>query len=470
MLNKDFYPTPPEVSAKMLDPFDLRGCNVLEPSAGSGNLVRECLSRGAEEILTMEIEPDLRSILAAIPNSRLIGNDFLKLQPDQISHIDYIVMNPPFSEDEDHLLHAWGIAPPGCKIVSLCNWATIDGYRNSRKQLQILDLIESYGNKQNIGSMFEDAERSTNVEIGLIFLEKPGCKTEGEYDGFFLGPDDIEAQGEGLIPYRVTQDIVNRYVEACRIYDEQLVVAMRLNRVLDGFYGKELGMQITEKGEPISRNRFRKDLQKDAWKYVFERLLPTKTATSSLSCDINTFVEQQSHIPFTERNIIRMVQIVMGTQEQRIDREVERIFDKLTKYTKENRWNVEGWATNSSYLFNRKFIFPHLAELHYSGNLVQVPSYGTSATELDDLIKSLCYITGRSYEDVRIPPGGLRELYPGTWYEHGFFKLKAHKKGTVHFEFIEEDDWAMLNRRVAKIKGMTLPDCIWKGTRRGKSF
>jgi len=38
MFNPDFYPTPPDVAATMLDPLDLRGRVVVEPSAGSGNL------------------------------------------------------------------------------------------------------------------------------------------------------------------------------------------------------------------------------------------------------------------------------------------------------------------------------------------------------------------------------------------------------------------------------------------------
>jgi hypothetical protein len=51
LFGPDFYPTPPEVAATMLDSLDLRGRVVIEPSAGSGNLVRECLSRGAAEAL-----------------------------------------------------------------------------------------------------------------------------------------------------------------------------------------------------------------------------------------------------------------------------------------------------------------------------------------------------------------------------------------------------------------------------------
>jgi hypothetical protein len=35
MFNPDFYPTPPEVAALMLDPLDLRGRTVLEPSTAA---------------------------------------------------------------------------------------------------------------------------------------------------------------------------------------------------------------------------------------------------------------------------------------------------------------------------------------------------------------------------------------------------------------------------------------------------
>jgi hypothetical protein len=54
IFNPDHYPTPAEVAAEMLDSLDLRGKTVLEPSAGSGNLVRECLDRGAAEVLWCE--------------------------------------------------------------------------------------------------------------------------------------------------------------------------------------------------------------------------------------------------------------------------------------------------------------------------------------------------------------------------------------------------------------------------------
>lgn len=473
IFNPDHYPTPPEVAAEMLDPLDLRGRTVLEPSAGSGNLVRECLARGAAEVLWCEKEPHLRDILTsirgAVPSHRC--PDFLQVQAEAVSHIDLIVMNPPFSADEAHILHAWEIAPPGCEIVALCNWNTIEG-RYRGLQLQLTRLIDAYGSKDCLGECFSTAERPTRVSVGLVRLTKPGSRHGAdEFQGFFLGPDDIEAQGEGLIPYRRSRDIVNRYVEACRIFDEQVEAATRLHGVLDGFFGQELGLQVTVEGAPVSRNRFRKDLQKAAWQHVFAEFLPAQMATSQLAKDINAFVEKQSRIPFTERNIYRMLQIVAGTQEQRVDRAVEEAIDSLTKHTQENRYGVEGWLTNSGYMLNRRFIRAYMAEVSWSDpSRVTVKSYGSQSDEIRDLIKALCFITGRPFDEVSQPEKAQSGLYwPGVWYAWGFFRFRAYKKGTVHFEFIDEEVWAACNARYARIKGQVLPETHRRPRRRGQA-
>jgi hypothetical protein len=462
MFNPDFYPTPPEVAATMLDPLDLRGRVVVEPSAGSGNLVSETLARGAAEVLTCEPEPKLRAILAAIPDSRLIGSDWLKVTADQISHADLVVMNPPFSADEHHILHAWAIAPTGCEIVALCNWNTVSNeHWGNRASRELCTLIEQYGSRQKLGPVFEDAERTTSAEIGMVRLTKPGQRVSGadEFDGFFLGPDDIEAEGQGLIKYRRSRDLVNRYVKACRIYDQQLEAGVRLQAQVGGIYKGELGIQISMEGCAASRNRFRKQLQKSFWESVIAEMLPREMATSQLAGDINKFVEQQTKVPFTERNLFRMLQVIAGTTDQRIDRAVEAAFDELTRHTAENRWNVEGWKTNDAYLFNQKFIVPYLAEKDWSGGTVSM-RYGGNKSRVEDLVKALCYITGRPYAEVEKPdrPGGFDRMESGVWYDWGFFEFKVFKKGTGHFRFKDLEDWAALNARVARIKGLVLPE------------
>jgi len=458
MFNPDFYPTPAEVAAEMLDCLDLRGKTVLEPSAGSGNLIKECLERGALEVLWCEKELQLRDILTSIRNASPYGADFLQLQASQVGHIHLIAMNPPFSADEAHILHAWEIAPPGCEIVALCNLNTIEGHYVGR-QLQLFKVIEAYGSKEDLGECFSTSERPTKVKVGLVRLTKPGSVNDDEFDGFFLGPDDIEAQGDGIIPYRRSRDIVNRYVEACKLFDQQLAVGTQLHSVLDGFFGKDLGLQVTIEGAPVSRNRFRKDLQKAAWKHVFDEFLPQSMATSQLAKNINVFVERQSRIPFTERNIYRMLQIVAGTQSQRVDKAVEDAVDELTKYTKENRYGVEGWVTNSGYMLNKKFICNGMAEIGWhSSSMVRLSTYGSRWESISDLIKALCFITGKNFHEMQLPECIKdNEYFPGEWYEWGFFQFKAHKKGTVHFRFKDKADWARLNQHYAKIKGQTLP-------------
>lgn len=470
MFNPDFYPTPPEVAAEMLDPLDLRGKTVLEPSAGKGDLARECIARGAHEVLWCETETELRRIIHGGKRLYQLCADFMQVQAENVSHIDLIVMNPPFSADERHILHAWEIAPPGCEIVALCNWNTVEGHYRGL-QLQLAKLVEAYGSKECLGECFADAERPTRVSVGLVRLTKPGQRVSGddEFDGFFIGPDELEAQGQGLIPYRRSRDIVNRYVEACRIYDEQVAAGVRLQGVLDGFFGKELGLQVTMEGAPVARNRFRKELQKAAWKHVFAEFLPAQMATSQLAKDINAFVEEQSRIPFTERNIYRMLQIVAGTQEQRVDRAVEEAIDSLTKHTAENRYGVEGWVTNSGYMLNRRFIRAYMAEPSFSDpSMVRVKTYGSQSDEIRDLIKAICFLTGRPFEEVAQPERGDNLYTPGHWYDWGFFRFRPYKKGTVHFEFKDEDVWAAVNARYARIKGQVLPEQHRRPKRRTK--
>jgi hypothetical protein len=255
--------------------------------------------------------------------------------------------------------------------------------------------------------------------------------------------------------------LVNRYIEACKIYDEQLKAGVRLEAQVSGIYKGELGIQIKMEGCAASRNRFRKELQKSFWESVLAEMLPREMATSQLQSDINNFVEQQTKIPFTERNIFRMLQIISGTTEQRIDRAVEAVFDALTKHTHENRWNVEGWKTNEQYLFGQKFIVPDATRLCFPAGL-SFDRWGNRGRQIDDLIKALCYVTGKRYQDVEKPERGFDRLGAGLWYDWGFFEFKLYKKGTAHFQFKDLEDWARLNSRIAKIKGLALPEKLTK--------
>lgn len=470
--NPDLYPTPPEVIARMCEGLNLNGKTVLEPSAGLGDIVDFCAGSGAT-VLACEIVPELQDVLKNKP-CKLISEDFGDVKPEHISHIDCIIMNPPFSQDEGHILHAWEIAPAGCKIRALCNANTVENPRGNRARI-LSQIIKDYGIYWNLGPVFQDAERQTDVEIGMLYLVKPKGKTEDEFEGFFMEEEE-EAQEIGLQQYNFVRDVVNRYVGAVKVFDLQLAAAKEMNDLVGEFSRTKIALQMVEKDAVKTREDYKKELQKDAWKWVIGKFNLNKYSTSGLREDINKFVETQQKYPFTMQNIYQMIAIIIGTAGNRMDKALEEVFDNFTKHYHENRFGGEGWKTNSHYLLNQKFIVPYIAP---ESKWFSFDINSRSADRLDDFVKALCYITGQNYDgdkwedrdnqkfprfNIRVSRHGKNPVSYGEWFDWGFFEVKLFKKGTGHFKFKDRDVWALFNQHIARIKGFPLPESLKKKT------
>lgn len=496
MFNKDFYPTPAEVISTMLNGYDISNKIFLEPSAGKGDIVDYLLSNGAQSVMACESNKDLQAILKT--KCSVIADDFLTLESHQISHINAIVMNPPFSADEKHIVHAYNIAPDGCTIFALCNAETYNR-AHSRSREIFKQIVNDYGSFQNLGDCFSDAERKTGVNVGLVILNKPASNYDTEFSGFFMEEEPEEEHVNGLMQYNVVRDLVNRYVAAMKIFDKQIEQAISLNTVLSNYFSKDIALTLTADGAVQTRNEFKKSLQKSGWKYIFNKLNMEKYATNGLREDINKFVEQQSHIPFTMRNIYAMLETVVMTTGSRMDKAIVEVFDKITKHHHENRHFVEGWKTNSHYLINEKFIHDGVCyqdQRWYKGESKIQTSY-QGFYLMEDLAKALCFLTGenydnkmslkdrieneyhitfdgkfisshRRYEDAQYSVNKLAEKHItgqitkvfspiyGELFDWEWFQCRAYKKGTMHFTFKDKKIWALFNQRVAKIKGYPL--------------
>lgn len=503
--NSDFYPTPLDTIEYMISPYDLYDKFVLEPSSGKGDIIDVLLERGAK-VVCCENDKDLADI--SQKKAKLISRDFLELTADKISHINYIVMNPPFSVDDKHILHAWDIAPDGCEIVALCNYETLQN-TFTKNRVKLVNIIDDNGSYSNIGNVFNNADRKTGVQIGLIRLSKPK-RGANEFDDFFSDEDDLsEDQVSGIMPFNVVREIVQRYVNAVKLYDEVLLNAVKMNSLVNGLGVRDLVFTLSEGDVQKTRDSFVKDLQKLSWVSVIEKMNLKKFTTSGVKGTINKFVEEQKDLKFTMINIYKMIDMVIQTTNQRMDQAILEVFDELTKHYDENRWDVEGWKTNSHYLVNQKFIKPYMVNMSYYGN---IDSNERGSTMLEDLTKALCYITGSNYDkmctfDIRIrkdeyklkrngdyvfvknkyhdyynieyfkslesiqnfiinnPDQGYTIEYPptwGKWFDWGFFEVKLFKKGTGHFKFKDENVWMMFNQKVARIKGFSLPENVKK--------
>jgi hypothetical protein len=456
MFHNELYPTPIEVLEMMQ--LDCKNKIILEPHAGFGNIVDYCKNNGAKEVIAIEINERCREILK--PKCQIIGSDFFKCTSDMISHVNAIYMNPPFSNADKHIIHAWEIAPDGCEIISLCNYTTI-----SLGNTRISRLIRDYGNAESLGDCFSDAERKTNVEVGLIRLYKPVSKSDFEFEGFFMDQDEEEEQSNGIMQYNEVRALVNRYVGTMKAYDTMMEQVENVNGLIKGIGMSSIDMKIGFNDSITTKEQFSKILQKRSWNYIFNKMNMQKYVTSGVMRDINKFVETQEKIPFTMKNIYRMLEIIVGTRGETFNRALEEAIDNFTKYTHENRFGVEGWKTNSGYMLNKKFIVDGIIDNFFSNFDIKYDSYGSR--KIDDLVKVLCNITGKNYDSIgtlyrfnykRSTSDKLFNLEPNVWYEWGFFEVKFFKKGTMHVKFKDLNDWYLLNKAYGELKGFTLHD------------
>lgn len=433
----------------------MQGKTVLEPSAGSGRIVEFCQRLGAS-VIACEIDTDLREILKA--KCLLVGDDFLNLSSENVSHVDFIIMNPPFYKGAEHIIHAYNIAPPGASIVALCNWETINNTRYKDRQ-ELAAIIADYGTAENIGDCFNFSKggenRQTGVEVGLVKIKKAGQEGGTEYEGFFMDDEPEDSGQYGIMNYNFVRDLVHRYVMACKVFDEQLTAGLKMHSITNGYFTTKVGFHVTEGDRPMTKAEFKKQLQQSAWQYIFNKMNLNKHATTQLKEDINRFIQKQHEVPFTMRNIYRMLEIIIGTTGQRMDKATLEVFEKLTKYHDENRWHVEGWKTNSHYLVNRRFIFPYTCRVNFSGKMES--AYHNHFDKIGDLEKVLCYLTGVNYDTIAPLERLCHDLEFGRWYDtHHFFRFRGYKKGTMHFEFKDEQTWALFNQKCAQLLGYPL--------------
>lgn len=475
--NPDFYPTPSALIDQMLAEVDVQGKFILEPSAGKGDIVAQLLAAGAREVLACENDPNLLWTLQMQHSGdgrfRFLKEDFLKVTREDVSHVSAIVMNPPFSSAQHHILHAWDIAPDGCTVVALCN---ADSFQHNGMQAwqKIRETVETHGSSLIFADAFASAERPTNVLVAMLTLHK-GTASEDPFADYFLDEEDDAPAGgtkEGLMPYNFVRDIVLRHVEACRLFKEVDTLSKRINQLAqysepksnDKPYGYTPYLPVTfgartanGSSTNLTFDTYRKELQKYYWGIIFHKLNLEKYSTTKLREQLNKFIEHQCGIPFTMKNIYTLLDVVIQTNDQRMREALVEAFEQICSFSAENSTAGEKWKTNSDYMVNKRFIVPWMCEGRSYGydNPTVSLSY-TGERRLDDLNKALCFITGKRFEDIP-PLYHFRGKQWGAWYEWAFFRIKFFKKGTVHCEFLDEDVWMRFNAEVARIKGWSLP-------------
>ena len=136
-MKKEFYPTPKELLGKIFkDVTWWKVKYVLEPSAGMGDIadyIKEAANSQdySLDIDCVEIEPEFREILKG-KGYPVVHDNFLTFHT--YKQYDLIVMNPPFSEGDKHLMKALNLMRHGGDIICILNAETVrNPYTNIRK-------------------------------------------------------------------------------------------------------------------------------------------------------------------------------------------------------------------------------------------------------------------------------------------------------------------------------------------------
>lgn len=117
------FETPVDLAKKIIAKASIKdGDDVLEPSAGRGAIAR--LITNPSRIECVEIQKKFCDEMANLGGFRHVEcADFLTLTPDDFGQFDKIVMNPPFTGNQDirHIRHAYGFLRSGGILVSICS-------------------------------------------------------------------------------------------------------------------------------------------------------------------------------------------------------------------------------------------------------------------------------------------------------------------------------------------------------------
>jgi predicted RNA methylase len=485
MFNKDFYPTPSEIARKMLAPYVDRikaGAMILDPSAGKGNLLDEARYMGAKpaNLFAVEIETELCHILTG-KNYRVISNDFLKYSSRYL--FDIVVMNPPFSNGEDHLLAAWEILRDG-DIVCLLNAATLTNL-NSRKRELLARIIAEHGSMEILGPVFSHSERGTGVNVVMVRLSKRSESPlltfdfkKGNERPPDLGSDDTIDLDNQVAVSDLISALVNSYNEVGPAYADYIKARNRLEFYLGSIKPSYCHVKDTAKDaraacagdarqkDMAEYNSYLDFVKAAAWQTVFDRTKLRAVLSSKAREDFDAFQRSQGGIEFTVENIQSLFEMLFVNRAQIMGKVVVEVFDKMCSYNEKNTIHTEGWKTNSSWKVNQKVIMPWFIEYvcyrgctngHFS---IRYQRYN----EIDDIDRAMCLITGKKFEDIlnirdaldkrfkqmRYPE--LDETFKGVAFSE-FFEIRFWKKGTCHFIFRDKKVWEQFNRRAAQGKG-----------------
>lgn len=467
LLDKDFYPSTDGVIDQMLEPYlrdysgrhYLRGVElVLEPSAGWGHICKRLEHYGMDsrKIRCIEKNEEARHVLMG-EGYKVIDTDFLLY--DDITQFSHIIMNPPFSMGCAHILKAWKVLRSG-HIACQLNANTIRK-PNSRARRTLAKLIKDHGQVKFIGQPYLHAERPTDAEVCIVWLEKKGVDSSANFSGMQgdIPLPDTEFDGNFLARADIIQSLVDQFNRA-----KQVLIDIDKAEKEYLFYTH----QIPGRGESIVTTDTLDEkvtkLKRIFWAYVFDKTKIGQKVTSRFRDKFDKYAEGTKSLAFSVENINSVLMSFLDNADVILKECVLEVFDLLTAYHKENRIHVEGWASNKSWKVSDRVVLPSILSLSSYGTYHNWTLAYQRSRELDDLDRVLCHLSRQQMGEISTMSKTIERHLEHVQGRHSvlsfsdaidstFFRIRVYKKCTAHLWVKDRDLWDRFNIMAADGKG-----------------
>lgn len=474
MFDSELWPTPRAIAGKMLARISDEAIHFLEPSAGRGDLAEVIkgnkYDHSRRNVDCIEQSPELAAILSS-KEFPVVGHDWLAY--DGVCYYDAIVMNPPFSNGDKHLLRAWDFMHDG-EIVCLLNEETINNPHTDSRKLLAKVIKDNGGQVELLGDCFSTAARKTNVKVAMVYLKKVAADDAPDLwakDGEEKVPDEDIGTERHMLAIRDRlgnmqhhYDMANSEMMKGFKHLRRAMVYMGANGISASYTGKDYReiAGIALENVNSARAEFGRKHRRDAWMKVFELMEFRKWLDKKQTEEFIRDIERNGNIPFTVENIKGTLENVFQQRGKLFEMSVANVFDELVRYYNGNHCHTEGWKTNDSYKVNRKLIFPYgcTFDNKYTHNFSM--NWRGVIDVYSDLDRVLCVLDGKDFTKCwtigHVMDAAFRRLGNGVkapfdnTAESEYFDIRFFKKGTVHLTFKDEKLWEKFCITAAKGK------------------
>lgn len=464
--NSGFYPTPSKLAGKMLSYVDWKNVfSILEPSAGKGDLAdavsrfvasrrnsrRISLHENDTYIDCIERDSDLAALLRG-KGLHVVHDDFLTFH--SFKQYDLCIMNPPFDRGDEHLLHALSLMDRGGQIVCLLNAETIRNPYTNRRKVLVQKLREHNARIEFIENAFRHAQRPTDVEIALVYVNIPKKEIPSDILSSLRRAHEKSTpsseQATDLASADWLQNMIDGYNFEAALGEKLINEFAALRPYMDpgNQHGEPLlSLKVGDRNTGNNAtllNAYLCGLRAKYWGNLLQRPELTSKMTSAMQQDYNSKVNSLSEYDFSRYNIETVMREIAHQLSHGVEDSILELFETFSakhSWYPESANNIHyynGWATNKAHKVGMKVIIPSNGCCASWGR-EKLDSYRVNSL-ISDLEHAMNYLD-RGETAFHTPVDLAVRIANATdtnKVDFTYFTCTFYKKGTCHIKFKPE--------------------------------